>query len=93
MPDIRTDVLVAAYQHITEATEDFKSLVARVEQKRVAIEGVLIITRSEDGKVAVELTGDNLGRTGARRGGGVGLAIGLLMLEEPEGSSHPSTRD
>lgn len=74
----QTDVLVAAYQDITTATRDFESLVALVKQKELVIEGVILVSHAEDGSVSVELTGDHLGRTGARWGGGVGLAIGLF---------------
>jgi len=78
MADTPTDVLVAAYQDTVTATKDFESLVAFVKQKQVAIEGVILVTHAKDGGVSVELTGDNLGRTGAFRGGGVGLAVGLF---------------
>jgi arylsulfatase len=78
MAETTTDVLVAGYRDIETATEDFESLVALVKQKAVAIEGVILVSHAEDGSVSVELTGDNLGRTGARWGGGVGLAVGLF---------------
>ncbi len=78
MAETPTDVLVAPYQEIGQATEDFTSLVAQVREKKVAIEGVILVTHAEDGSVTVELTGDHLGRTGARWGGGVGLAVGLF---------------
>jgi arylsulfatase len=73
-----TDVLVAGYPDISAATEDFESLVGLVKDRQVAIEGVILVTHSEDGGVSVELTGDHLGGTGARWGGGVGLAVGLF---------------
>ena len=78
MADVPTDVLVAGYQDITTASEDFESLVASVKQKKVAIEGVILVTHAEDGGVSVEMTGDHLGSKGARWGGGVGLAVGLF---------------
>src|SRR5512143_355967 len=78
MAERQTDVLVAAYQDITTATRDFESLVALVKQKELVIEGVILVSHAEDGSVSVELTGDHLGRTGARWGGGVGLAVGLF---------------
>ncbi len=73
-----TDVLVAGYPDIEAATEDFESLVRRVKEKQVSIEGVILVSHAEDGSVSVELTGDHLGGTGARWGGGVGLAVGLF---------------
>ena len=77
MPDI-TDVLVAGYQDIEEATEDFEALVALVKGKQVAIDGVILVTHAQDGSVSVRQTGDNLGRKGVGWGGGVGLAVGLF---------------
>ena len=73
MADTSTDVLVAGYQDIDEATKDFEALVALVKEKKVSIEGVILVTHAEDGSVAVQRTGDNLGRKGTGWGGGVGL--------------------
>jgi arylsulfatase len=78
MADTRTDVLVAGYRSVEEASEDFEVLVARVEDKAVAIEGAILVEHTEDGEVSVQLTADDLGRKGAVRGGGVGLAVGLF---------------
>ena len=65
-----TDVLVAGYQDIDAATADFDALVALVKEKKVAIEGVILVTHAEDGAVAVRQTGDNSAaraRVGRRR--------------------------
>ena len=78
MADTPTDVLVAGYQQIDEATSDFEALVALVKDKKVAIDGVILVTHAADGSVAVQRTGDNLGRKGMGWGGGVGLAVGLF---------------
>ena len=78
MAETPTDVLVAGYQEIDEATKDFESLVALVRDKQVSIEGVILVTHAQDGSVAVRQTGDNLGRKGLGWGGGVGLAVGLF---------------
>ena len=78
MADTPTDVLVAGYQEIDEATKDFEALVALVKAKQVEIEGVILVTHAHDGSVAVRQTGDNLGRKGMGWGGGVGLAVGLF---------------
>ena len=78
MAETPTDVLVAGYQDIDEATQDFESLVALVKEKQVSIEGVILVTHAEDGSVAVRQTGDNRGRKGAGWGGGVGVAVGLF---------------
>ena len=53
MADTPTDVLVAGYQSIEEATKDFESLVALVGEKEISIEGVILVTHDEDGDVAV----------------------------------------
>ena len=78
MADTPTDVLVAGYQDIDEATNDFETLVAAVKQRAVSIEGVILVTHAQDGSVAVRQTGDNRGRKGTGWGGGVGLAVGLF---------------
>ena len=78
MTESPTDVLVAGYQEIAEATRDFESLVALVKDGQVSIDGVILVTRTEDGSVAVRQTGDHLGRKGLGWGGGVGLAVGLF---------------
>ena len=73
-----TDVLVAGYRDIDDATKDFEALVALVKAKRVSIDGVILVTHAQDGSVSVRQTGDNLGRKGAGWGGGVGVAVGLF---------------
>ena len=78
MPETPTDVLVAGYRDIDEATKDFEALVALVKAKQVSIEGVILVTHTHDGRVSVRQTGDDLGRKGAGWGGGVGLAVGLF---------------
>ncbi len=78
MAETPTDVLVAGYQDIDEATKDFEALIALVKEKEVSIEGVILVTHAEDGSVSVQRTGDNLGRKGMGWGGGVGLAVGLF---------------
>ena len=78
MADTPTDVLVAGYQDIATATKDFEGLVARVKDKRVEIDGVILVTHDREGNVTVQQTGDHLGRKGAGWGGGVGVAVGLF---------------
>jgi arylsulfatase len=73
-----TDVLVAGYQDIDTATQDFDALVALVDEKKVAIQGVILVTHALDGSVSVRQTGDHRGRKGAGWGGGVGVAVGLF---------------
>ncbi len=78
MPETPTDVLVAGYQNIEEATRDFESLVALVSEKEISIEGAILVTHDQEGNVAVRQTGDNRGRKGLGWGGGVGVAVGLF---------------
>src|SRR5262245_14434916 len=74
----KTAVLVAGYQDIESATEDFDRLVALVDEKKVSIQGVILVTHAEDGSVSVQQTGNHRGRKGAGWGGGVGVAVGLF---------------
>ena len=78
MAETPTDVLVAGYQEIDEATKDFEALVALVKDGQVSIEGVILVTHAQDGSVSVRQTGDDRGRKGLGWGGGVGLAVGLF---------------
>src|SRR5262245_23566186 len=78
MADKHTDVFVGGYQDINTAIEDFDRLVALVQDKKVSIEGVILVTHAADGTVNVQQTGDHLGRKGMAWGGGVGLAVGLM---------------
>ncbi len=77
MADAATDVLVAGYPDIETATSDFEGLIERVRDKKVEIEGAILVSHAEDGSVSVQQTGDNLGRKGVGWGGGVGVAVGL----------------
>ena len=73
-----TGVLVAGYQEIEQATQDFESLVGLVRDKQFSIEGVVLVRHARDAVPRVRQTGDNLGRKGLGWGGGVGLAVGLF---------------
>jgi len=77
MAEHKTDVLVAGYQSIEKATEDFDALLELVKTKQVEVGGVILVSHAEDGTVDVQQTGDNLGRKGMGWGGGVGVAVGL----------------
>ncbi len=63
MTDV-TDVLVAAYQDLDEATKDFDALAALVEAKTVQIEAAILVTHAADGAVNVRQTADHRGRKG-----------------------------
>jgi arylsulfatase len=75
------DVLVAGYQAIDAAQQDFDAVIGLVRDKQVAIEGMILVSRDEQGHVTIRDTGDRLARKGAGWGGGVGVAVGLLQPE------------
>jgi len=77
MTDTTTDVLVAAYQGLDEATKDFDALAALVSDKKVRIEAAILITHAADGSVSVRQTADHRGRKGVEWGGAVGVLVGL----------------
>jgi arylsulfatase len=77
MSDSQTDVLVAGYDGIDVATVDFDALVMLVKDKRVEIEGAVLITHADDGTVTIQQTGDHRGRKGVEWGGAVGILVGL----------------
>jgi len=72
------DVLFAAYQDVESARGDFDGLVELVKNKKVRIEGAILVAKDADGAVTIADTGNKLGRKGAGWGGGVGLAVGLF---------------
>jgi arylsulfatase A-like enzyme/uncharacterized membrane protein len=77
MAETPTDVLVAGYQDVETAAKDFDGLAQLVEDKKVEIEGAILVTHSKDGTVNVQQTADHRGRKGLEWGGGVGLVVGL----------------
>ena len=77
MTDTVTDVLVAAYQDVDEATKDFDALAGLVKEKKVQIEAAILITHAGDGSVTVQQTADHRGRKGVEWGGAVGVLVGL----------------
>lgn len=81
MAGMMMDVLVGAYRGDETAAKDFDGLVGLVKDRRVRIDGCILVTKDKDGAVKVQETGDNLGRKGMGWGGGVGLAVGLVAPE------------
>jgi arylsulfatase len=72
------DVLIAVYLIPDLARQDFDSYVKLVEEGTVSTEGIAVVTKDANGEIEVLETGDNLGRKGAKAGGGVGLVLGLF---------------
>ena len=71
-------VLVAGYQDLDRAREDFDALAAQVRGKQITLRGAVLVTKDLDGNLTVIETGDHLGRKGAGWGAGVGLVVGLF---------------
>ena len=78
MSDDQKDVLIAAYLFEDLAKRDFDAVLQLAEDKRITVEGVVLVQKGADGEVHVTETGDHLGRKSARIGGGVGLVVGLF---------------
>ena len=72
-----TDVLVAGYQTTDLANRDFDGLIEGVKAKQIRLEAAILVAHDEDGNVTVHRTGDDLGRSGTKWGGGVGFLVGL----------------
>lgn len=71
-------LLIAAYPDAGVAQADFNALAARVRDKEVRTQGMILVSKDADGRVVVADTGNHLGRTGAGWGGGVGVLVGLF---------------
>jgi arylsulfatase len=76
--DTDFDVVIGAYLIPDLARDDFDALAKLVSDKKLAVEGIALVTNDADGNVSVDETGDHLGRKGMAIGGGVGLVVGLL---------------
>ena len=76
MAETVTDVLVAGYQEIEQATRDFESLVGLERDKQVSIE--MVWSRTPATQCLGTADGHNLIARGWVRAAGVGLAAGLF---------------
>ncbi len=70
MSDTPMDVLVAGYQRVGAARQDYDAVVELVKAKQVNVEGVILVAHDESGEVTVLSTGDHLGRKGLGWGAG-----------------------
>ena len=77
MAETLTDVLVAAYPDVDEATKDFDALAGLADTKQVRLDAAILIRHGADGSVSVQQTADHRGRKGVEWGGGVGVLVGL----------------
>src|ERR1700755_3431231 len=78
MSSDQKDVLIAAYLIEDLARRDFDAVVKLAEDDAITIEGIVLVQKDSDGEVHVTETGDHLGRTGAKLGGGVCLGVGAF---------------
>jgi uncharacterized membrane protein len=78
MSDDKKDVLIAVYMFEDLAKKDFDAVLGLAEDKTITAEGVVLVQKDDKGEVAVQETGDHLGRKGAKLGGGAGLVVGLF---------------
>jgi uncharacterized membrane protein len=78
MSDEQKDVVIAAYLFEDLAKKDFEAVLKLAEEKRITVEGVVLVQKDRKGEVEVSETGDHLGRKGLKIGGGVGLVVGLF---------------
>lgn len=69
---------VATYGDPAAATADFKDLKEAQGIDELKIEGSVVLSRDDDGKVVVKETGGGQTGTGAMIGGGAGLVVGLF---------------
>lgn len=77
MSEERNIVIIAAYPAAEAAAKNFDALVQLAKKKKIKTDGMILVSRDKDGKLAVSETGDHLGRKGMGWGGGVGLLVGL----------------
>ena len=73
-----TGRLIAVYLIPDLAQQDFDAFAKLAEERTISTDGVALVTKDAEGEVAVQETGDHLGRKGVKVGGGVGLVVGLF---------------
>ncbi|MFV0493617.1 arylsulfatase [Mycobacterium sp.] len=78
MSEDNTLVIVAGYQDIDAARNDFHNLTGRAKAKAVPLHGAILVGRDARGNDVLLDTGNRLGRRGAAWGAGAGLAVGLF---------------
>lgn len=71
-------VIVAGYQDLDTARDDFANLTGRANAKTVPLQGAVLVGKDAEGNEVLLDTGNRLGRRGAAWGAGAGLAVGLF---------------
>jgi uncharacterized membrane protein len=68
----------ATYHDPAAAGSDYEELKSAVESSGLEIEGSVVVSRDDEGKVTVKETGGGQVPKGALLGGGVGILVGLF---------------
>src|SRR5437773_9498919 len=72
------DVLIAIYLFEDLGSKDYDAIMDLVEEKSIAVQGVVLATKDENGDMKVIEAGDHAVRKGATMLGGTGLVVGLF---------------
>jgi uncharacterized membrane protein len=72
------DVLIAVYLFEDLGRKDYDAVMDLVEQKEVAVQGVVLARKDDQGEMEVIEAGDHAVRKGATMLGGAGLVVGLF---------------
>ena len=72
------DVLLAAYLFVDPGQKDYDALMQLVDDKKLEIVGVVLVSKDHAGEMHIVEAGDHLVRKGAEAIGGVGLVVGLF---------------
>ena len=78
MSDAPLDLYIAGYDDPEAAKEDFDALKKAQREGIVFIDGAVLISRDDDGKIHVKETGDHDVLKGSVIGVGAGLVVGLF---------------
>lgn len=72
------DVLIAVYLFEDLGRKDYDAIMDLVEEKAIAVQGVVLAEKAADGEMQVVEAGDHAVRKGATMLGGAGLVVGLF---------------
>jgi len=76
--DVPIDLYVAAYDDPAAAQEDWDAIKALVREKLITVDGLVLVSRREDGKIAVKDDASDIG-VGTVLGAVGGAIIGLIF--------------
>jgi uncharacterized membrane protein len=78
MSDETLDVLIAVYLFEDLGKKDYDTIMDLVEEKAIAVQGVVLASKDAEGEMQVIEAGDHAVRKGATMLGGAGLVVGLF---------------